>query len=86
MSAQVLLTEPQAAKALQVCVRSLRKARQDGRLTYVLIGKSVRYTMEDLRGFIEASRQDAKPCRKPTPRTNAGNRAGNIVPFTERRA
>lgn len=82
---QVLLTEPQAAEALQVCIRTLRKARQDGRLTYVLIGKSVRYTMDDLRGFIEASRQDARPCRKPTRRTTAAKRSGNIVPFTELR-
>lgn len=84
MTAPALLTEPEAAEALRVCTRTLRKARQDGRLTYVLIGRSVRYTMEDLQSFIEASRQDAQPCEKPTRRVTARPR-GKIVPFTARR-
>ena len=84
MTAPALLTEPEAAEALRVCTRTLRKARQDGRLTYVLIGRSVRYTMEDLQSFIEASRQDAQPCEKPPRRVTARPR-GKIVPFTARR-
>ena len=84
MNRPALLTEPEAAEALRVCTRTLRKARQDGRLTYVLIGRSVRYTMEDLQSFIEASRQDAQPCEKPTRRVTARPR-GKIVPFTARR-
>ena len=84
MTAPALLTEPEAAEALRVCTRTLRKARQDGKLSYVLIGRSVRYTMDDLQSFIEASRQDAQPCEKPTRRVTARPR-GKIVPFTARR-
>ena len=85
MSAPALLTEPQAAEALQVCTRTLRKARQEGRLTYVLIGRSVRYTMDDLSSFIEESRQDAQPCEKPTRRVTIRGRNSKIIPFTARR-
>lgn len=86
MSAPALLTEAQAAEALQLCTRTLRKARQEGKLSYVLIGRAVRYTMSDLDSFIEASRQDAQPCPKPTVRrASASRRSGNILTFTQRR-
>lgn len=86
MTAPALLTEPEAAEALRVCTRTLRKARQEGKLTYVLIGRSVRYTMSDLESFIEESRQDAPPCHKPTRKQPiARPRNGKIVPFTARR-
>lgn len=86
MTAQALLTEPEAAEALRLSTRTLRKARSEGRLSYVLIGRSVRYTMDDLASFIEASRQDAQPCEKHTRRQIATRpRSGKIVPFTARR-
>ena len=85
MSAPALLTEAEAAEALRLCTRTLRKARHEGKLSYVLIGRAVRYTMSDLESFIEASRQDAQPCLNvPRKRTNA-RRPGNVVPFTARR-
>lgn len=84
MTAPALLTEAEAAEALRLCTRTLRKARQEGRLTYVLIGRAVRYTMSDLQQFIEASRQDTGPCHKPQPRRIAKGRSGNIVPFSAR--
>jgi hypothetical protein len=84
VTAPALLTENEAAEALRLCPRTLRKARQEGRLTYVLIGRAVRYTMRDLESFIEASRQDG-PCRRePTRRTNVRRHSGVIVPFTAR--
>lgn len=86
MTAAALLTEPEAAEALRLSTRTLRKARSEGRLSYVLIGRSVRYTMDDLASFIEASRQDAQPCEKHTRRQIAARpRSGKIVPFTARR-
>lgn len=85
MSAPALLTEPQAAEALQLSTRTLRTLRSEGKLTYVLIGRSVRYTMDDLASFIEASRQDAQPCEKPTRRQSARPKQGKIVPFSQRR-
>jgi excisionase family DNA binding protein len=80
VTAPALLTEIEAAEALRVCPRTLRKARQEGKLSYVLIGRAVRYTADDLQGFIEASRQDRQPCQR---RTNA-RKTGNIVPFSAR--
>lgn len=85
MTSRVLLTEPEAAEALHLCTRTLRKARQQGKLAYILIGRSVRYTMDDLNRFIEASRQDAGVCKRTTPRRTIANRkSGNIVPFSAR--
>lgn len=58
MTAQArLVTELQAAEALQVCVRTLRKARQQGALPFVQIGRTIRYLESDLASFIERSRQ-----------------------------
>ena len=79
-----LYTEPEAAEALRVCPRTLRKARQEGRLTYILIGRSVRYTMSDLTAFVEASKQDAMPCPPPRLRHTVKRNSGKIVPFTAR--
>ena len=81
-----LLTELEAAEALQLSTRTLRTLRSEGRLSYVLIGRSVRYTMDDLTSFIEASRQDGQPCEKPTRRVTARPRNSKIVPFTARRS
>jgi len=84
MTAPALLTETEAAEALRLCPRTLRKARQEGRLTYILIGRAVRYTMSDLESFIEASRQDSQPCRQPMHRSSVKRQSGNIVPFSAR--
>lgn len=85
MTAPALLTEAQAAEALQLCTRTLRKARQEGKLSYVLIGRAVRYTMDDLHGFIEVHTMKQAPA--PRPRPSAARRAtaaGNVVPFSQR--
>lgn len=84
MTAQArLYTEPQAAEVLQVCTRTLRKARQEGRLTYVLIGRNVRYTLDDLDAFIEGSRQQNEQPRQAVTRRTV-RRQGKIVPFSAR--
>lgn len=85
MTAPALLTEAEAAQALSVCTRTLRKARQEGKLSYVLIGRSVRYTVSDLEAFIEASRQDAQPCEKQkVTKTIRKRQTGEIIPFSKR--
>lgn len=83
---QLLMTEAEAAERLSLCTRTLRKARQEGALPFVLIGRAVRYTMADLESYIEKQRQTAAPCqpsanvmRRPVKRHSAV-----IVPFTER--
>ena len=84
MTCATLLTEAEAAEALRVCTRTLRKARHEGKLSYVLIGRAVRYTMSDLDSFIEASRQDAAQCERGPTRTVAKRQSGKIIPFTAR--
>jgi len=85
-----LLTEAQAATHLAVCQRTLRKARQQGRLRFVLIGRAIRYTLPDLDQFIEASsQQECISSPDPAPRSRAAARTGPggavIVPFSQRR-
>lgn len=89
MSAQraiELLTEDEAAQVLRLCVRTLRKARQDGRLPYVLIGRAIRYTHADLETFISQARQDnPRPVKQPpAPRRSVRKPNGVIVPFSAR--
>lgn len=86
MTAPALLTEPEAAEALRLSTRTLRKARSEGRLTYVLIGRAVRYTMADLADFIEAHAMTETVANAPKPRATAkAATSGNIVPFSQRR-
>ncbi|MCB5423930.1 helix-turn-helix domain-containing protein [Altererythrobacter sp. CC-YST694] len=83
----ILLTEAEAAAALRLSPRTLRKARQAGLLHYVLIGRSVRYTMDDLESYVASLRQVQQPCppNRPTARSSKpSKRSGVIVPFTVR--
>lgn len=89
MTDPLLLTEAEAALRMRLCQRTLRKARQDGHLHYVLIGRSVRYTVADLESYIERLRQvqPACPTPQPTRRSAPSSRKGGvIVPFTARNA
>ena len=93
MDQQLLLTEVEAAERLRLCTRTLRKARAEGLLHFVLIGRAVRYTVADLESFIDALRQQVPAPCLPTSQQPAskahGKRArtsGVIVPFTARAA
>lgn len=57
MTAAALLTEAEAAERLRVCTRTLRKARKSGQLTFVQMGRVIRYAESDLAQFIERQRQ-----------------------------
>ncbi len=48
-----LLTGPEAARALAVSIRTLRKLVQRKELTAVRIGRSVRFDPDDLRRLVE---------------------------------
>lgn len=84
MTAPALLTEAEAAEALRLCQRTLRKARKEGRLSYVLIGRAVRYTMDDIATFTQRHAMIDKPApvRPPLPAKHAGK--GVVVPFSQR--
>ena len=89
MKDRLLLTEAEAAERLRVCQRTLREARKDGRLHYVLLGRSVRYTIDDLESFIASNRKVNPPCtvKPPAPRsTGRRNKGAQIIPFTVRNA
>lgn len=47
-----LMTEPELAKMLKTSERSLRNARQSGDLTYIQIGRLIRYRIEDVTAFL----------------------------------
>jgi excisionase family DNA binding protein len=54
MSEQLLLTPPQAAKALALGVRTLRDlTNKTKEIPVVKIGGAVRYDVADLRAYIE---------------------------------
>ncbi|MBA4087400.1 MAG: hypothetical protein C0491_06320 [Novosphingobium sp.] len=80
-----LMTEAEAAQRLRVCTRTLRKARRAGTLRYVLIGRAVRYTEDDLVTFIDSLRTVSQACpAQPTRNTRRKNKSAKIIPFTER--
>lgn len=90
MTPPILLTETEAAAALRLSPRTLRKARADGQLRYVLIGRAVRYTMADLESFVDTLRQVQPQCSTPAPRSISkaaaarSARGAVIVPFHRR--
>lgn len=84
-----MLTEQQAADALHVCTRTLRRLRQEGAIRFVAVTpRTIRYRIEDIEAFIE---NHSKVHHIPAPRTATRinrKRKGEpvIVSFTERRA
>ena len=80
-----LLTEQEAADILQTSPRSIRKARQAGRLPHVQIGRLVRYRVEDIEGFIArsvVSNDRALTTNSVAARTGSGR----VMSFTQRNA
>ena len=78
-----LIPEPEAAARLHTCTKTLRRARQQGQLHFVKIGKTICYTEQDLADFIDRQRQCAAPPparRGPAPKPK---RPGVVVPFTK---
>ncbi len=51
-----LLSEIEASAILNISVRSIRKLRQSGELSYIRIGGSIRYHSIDLDNFIDERR------------------------------
>jgi excisionase family DNA binding protein len=77
MTAPALLTEAEAAEALKVCSRTLRKARAEGRLQFVQIGRAVRYRPDQLDAFINDNSRIETPC--PDPSQTAARRISNTI-------
>lgn len=78
-----LLTEAEAAAVLHTCTKTLRRARQQGKLHFVKIGKAICYTEQDLADFVDRQRQCAAPQgsrRGPAPKPK---RPGVVVPFSQ---
>ncbi|WP_100867069.1 helix-turn-helix domain-containing protein [Novosphingobium kunmingense] len=85
MTAPQLLTEAEAASRLRLCPRTLRKARQDGELSWVQFGRKVLYSETDLAAFIEKARQCPSTSAKGRP--SGGTRSpGAVFDFEEARA
>ena len=84
MTVPLVIPEPEAAQQLHVCTRTLRKAREQGRLKFVKIGRRICYTPDDLAEFIDSERQLAAQPRAnvaPAPKSRAN---GRVVPFSQR--
>lgn len=81
---QILLTESEAAEAMRLSARTLREARKAGELHYVLFGRAVRYTIEDLESFVAARTKVNSPCPAATTLTKRSSRrrtTAQIIPF-----
>jgi hypothetical protein len=87
------LTEAEAARVVNFCPRTLRKARKAGQLRYILNGRAIRYTLADLADWIDSLRREGTaPCTaapapksrfaRPAPDPRRGS--GEIIPFTAR--
>jgi excisionase family DNA binding protein len=56
----LLLTAPEAARALAVSPRTLWARTRSGEIVSVRIGRSVRYAREDLAAYVERLRAQAR--------------------------
>lgn len=85
---QMLLSEAEAATALRLSARTLRKLRNDGLIRYVaLTGRRIAYRLQDLEAFVQARLKENQPCqppKKPGRRARGNRSATNVVPFTQR--
>jgi excisionase family DNA binding protein len=55
-----LLTEQQAAKVLKISYSKIKYLRGQGRIGFVLLGKSIRYKVSQLQKFVELGVVEAK--------------------------
>ncbi len=79
-----LIPEADAAVRLHTCTKTLRRARQQGQLHFVKIGKTICYTEQDLADFIDSQRQCAAPSAPRRPASPAPRRPGAVIPFSQR--
>lgn len=79
-----LIPEPEAAQRLHTCTKTLRKAREAGKLHFVKIGRRICYTEQDLADFIDSQRQCAAPPAEARPPAPKPKRPGVVVPFSQR--
>lgn len=78
-----LLTEEEAAKLVQTSTRTIRKARAEGSLPHVKIGRLVRYRLEDIGDFI--ARCTVSNDRSSTSHSSASSaRRSEIIGFSQR--
>lgn len=61
MSATLLLTEPQAAKSMNLSAKTLSRLRAKGEVKSVQIGRSVRYLPEAIRELVDRLNRLAPP-------------------------
>jgi len=54
----LLLTPREAAKALSISERTLFDLKKNGELPVILIGRSVRYSVNDLKAWIKKSSEN----------------------------
>jgi predicted DNA-binding transcriptional regulator AlpA len=59
MSEQLLLTEPEAARKLAICARTLFTLRASGQIPALKIGRAVRYDVRDIERFIARQKEAA---------------------------
>lgn len=82
-----LLTPEQAAERIRVCVKTLRRLRQEGAIRYVAVtSRKILYRPEDCDDFL-ASRVTTAVVTLFTQRRSAKRvaRTGNVASFTARR-
>lgn len=83
----ILLTPAEAAARLRICTKTLRRLRQDGRISYVAVSqRKILYRPGDCDAFVRAAVTSATPVRA-THRLNQerSRSASAVVSFTARR-
>jgi excisionase family DNA binding protein len=69
----MLYNQKEAARFLNVCMKTVERARADGRLNYRRIGQSIRFTQGDLDEFImKSSIRPVPPEQDPVKKQQAG--------------
>lgn len=78
-----LLTEAEAAEALRIRSRTLRRCRQSGEIAFIQFGRSIRYTATEVNEFI--GRATVANDRSPTKSTRRvpTRASATIVPFSK---
>ncbi len=87
MTQHQLLTSKQAADAIHVSERTLRKLRKEGLIAYVAVtDRLVMYRPEDCEEYLASRIRRDQPCRprpEQTRRSNRRARSGNVISFEQ---
>jgi excisionase family DNA binding protein len=81
LAAVALLRESEVAAQLGLSARTVRKLRAAGDIEYILIGRTIRYSVDDINRFIADRKTKCASIKGPKARIGGMISRSNVIAF-----